>query len=113
MKLSSSVYTSESNTRTKDRVLRAMGRRTNVAALKLLVRPPIRFELERYSFVLTIQENLRMHNVVSGVQRQTVERVELPSGYSIPANQSVFVAFSLVHYNEEIWPEPHKFKPER
>ena len=34
-------------------------------------------------------------------------------GFRIPANTTVVLPIYLLHYNPEIWPEPHKFKPER
>jgi cytochrome P450 len=60
----------------------------------------------------TIQETLRLRPVISVVIRHLTEPVEI-GGYELPAGVRVTPSVYLVHHNPEIYPEPHRFRPER
>jgi cytochrome P450 family 135 len=59
-----------------------------------------------------VKETLRARPVVPVVARHLAESVEL-DGYLIPAGSTVMVSIYLVHNDEETYPEPKEFKPER
>jgi cytochrome P450 len=60
----------------------------------------------------TIQETLRLRPVIVVVLRKLTEPVEL-GGYELPAGASVAPCIHLIHRDPEIYPEPHRFRPER
>jgi len=41
-----------------------------------------------------------------------MEKTEF-AGVAVPANCSVTVSLLAVHYSEQVWPEPWRFRPER
>ncbi len=58
------------------------------------------------------QETLRIHPVVGAVFR----RLAVPftfGGYELPENAVVGAAIVLAHQREKVFPEPHRFRPER
>jgi cytochrome P450 len=59
-----------------------------------------------------VQETLRLHPVVPIATRLLALPFEL-KGYTLPAGVSVGVATGLVHYREDLYPEPTRFRPER
>jgi cytochrome P450 len=59
-----------------------------------------------------VKETLRARPVVPVVARHLAESVEL-DGYLIPAGSTVMVSIYLVHNDEETYPKPEEFKPER
>ncbi len=59
-----------------------------------------------------VKETLRVRPVVPVVARHLAEAIEL-DGYLIPAGSTVMVSIYLVHNDEETYPEPEKFIPER
>lgn len=59
-----------------------------------------------------VKETLRVRPVVPVVARHLAEAIEL-DGYPIPAGSTVMVSIYLVHNDEETYPEPEKFIPER
>jgi cytochrome P450 family 135 len=60
----------------------------------------------------TIQETLRLRPVIVLVIRKLTEPVEL-GGYELPAGTRVTPSIHLVHRHPEVYPEPHRFLPER
>ena len=59
-----------------------------------------------------VKETLRIRPVVPVVARHLAEAIEL-DGYLIPAGSTVMVSIYLVHNDEETYPEPREFRPER
>jgi cytochrome P450 len=59
-----------------------------------------------------VQETLRLYPVVPLGTRRLVRPLEV-AGYALPADLTVGLATGLVHYREDIFPEPHRFMPER
>jgi cytochrome P450 family 135 len=60
----------------------------------------------------TIQETLRLRPVIVLVARRLTEPVEL-GGYELPAGATVTPSIHLIHRDPEIYPDPHRFLPER
>ncbi|KAI8544591.1 hypothetical protein RHMOL_Rhmol08G0308800 [Rhododendron molle] len=59
-----------------------------------------------------ITETLRMGNVIVGVMRKATKDVEI-KGYLIPKGWCVFTNFRSVHFDENLYHEPHLFNPWR
>jgi cytochrome P450 len=59
-----------------------------------------------------VQETLRLYPVVAIATRQLKQPFEL-QGYQLPPGVIVGAATSLVHYREDLYPEPERFWPER
>jgi cytochrome P450 len=60
----------------------------------------------------TIIETMRSRPVVPIVGR----RVKLPwrlGEYAVPANSPVLISILLLHHNEDVYPDPYEFRPER
>jgi cytochrome P450 len=58
------------------------------------------------------QETLRLHPVIPEVIRKLLQPLEI-QGFRIPAGTAVAACTSIVHERSELYPEPHRFKPER
>ncbi len=71
-------------------------------------------DFEKLSYVNQIvYESLRMHPPVYAVPKYvTSDKIEV-SGYKIPKNVTIMCNIRQVHNDEEYWPEPRVFKPER
>jgi cytochrome P450 len=59
-----------------------------------------------------VQETLRLRPVISLVNRTLKEPMEF-GGYELPAGVKVAPCIYLVHRRADIYPEPHRFLPER
>jgi cytochrome P450 len=59
-----------------------------------------------------IKETLRLRPVIPIVVRHLSEPVEI-AGHSLPAGVSAVPAIHLVHRRPDIYPDPHRFRPER
>lgn len=59
-----------------------------------------------------VSESLRLNPIVSDVLRLLKEPMDLGE-YRIPAGHAVAPAIVLAHYNEEVFPDPERFDPER
>jgi cytochrome P450 len=59
-----------------------------------------------------IKETLRLRPVIPIVVRLLKEPVEV-AGWSLPAGVSVVPAVHLVHRRPDVYPDPHRFRPER
>jgi cytochrome P450 family 135 len=59
-----------------------------------------------------VKEALRVRPVVPVVARRLAEPVEL-DGWTIDAGTILMVSIYLVHTDEETYPDPHEFRPER
>jgi len=71
-------------------------------------------DLENFPFLeAVIQETLRMYGPVTAtIPRRLTEPVEV-CGYTLPAGTQVSVHSNFMHYNPELFSEPHLFKPGR
>jgi cytochrome P450 family 110 len=58
------------------------------------------------------QETLRRHTIFPEVGRMLRRPLSL-RGYRLPAGVAVIAAASILHEREELYPEPHRFRPER
>jgi cytochrome P450 len=59
-----------------------------------------------------VQETLRLYPIVAIATRLLRQPFEL-KGHQLPPGVIVGVATSLVHYREDLYPEPEQFRPER
>ncbi|SMY22103.1 unnamed protein product [Zymoseptoria tritici ST99CH_1A5] len=60
-----------------------------------------------------MQENLRMHPIASEFGRRTTDKPVVLNGFEVPPYTVVSASYRALHYNEEYWPQPHRFWPER
>jgi cytochrome P450 len=60
----------------------------------------------------TIKETLRARPVVVDVARKLTAPAEI-GGYELPAGTFVLPSIAALHYREDLYPEPHEFRPER
>jgi cytochrome P450 len=60
----------------------------------------------------TIKETLRVRPVITEVGRKLTAPLEI-GGYRIPAGTIVGPAIATLHHREDLFPEPHEFRPER
>ena len=58
------------------------------------------------------KETLRLNPILADVLRTVEKPMEL-QGYQLGPGLSVAAGIGGVHYNEELYPEPHRFNPER
>jgi cytochrome P450 len=59
-----------------------------------------------------VKESMRLRPVIPQVARRLAKPVRV-AGYDLPAGVVVFPSITLVQHNEEIYPEPEQFRPER
>ena len=59
-----------------------------------------------------VNETLRLYPVVSDVLRILKEPMEFDD-FVVPAGHAVAAAISLMHFNEEVYPDPDRFNPQR
>ena len=60
----------------------------------------------------TIKETLRARPVILDVVRKLTAPARI-GGYELPAGTFVLPAIAALHYREDLFPEPHEFRPER
>jgi cytochrome P450 len=60
----------------------------------------------------TVKETLRSRPVIVDVARKLTAPATI-AGYELPAGTFVLPAIAALHYREDIFPEPYKFRPER
>ena len=60
----------------------------------------------------TVKETLRSRPVIVDVARKLTAPATI-GGYELPAGTFVLPAIAALHYREDIFPEPHEFRPER
>ena len=61
-----------------------------------------------------VDESMRLHPVVPGFVREVApgRKVTL-GGRTLPEGTQVFITIWTVHRHPELWPDPHRFEPER
>ncbi len=60
----------------------------------------------------TIKETLRARPVIVDVARKLTEPLQI-GGYELPADTYLMAAIAALHYREDLFPEPRRFRPER
>jgi cytochrome P450 len=60
----------------------------------------------------TIKETLRSRPVIVDVARKLTRPLRIDD-YELPAGSFVFPAVAALHYREDLFPDPHEFRPER
>jgi cytochrome P450 len=60
----------------------------------------------------TIKETLRVRPVIVDVARKLTAQARI-GGYELPAGTFVLPAIAALHYREDLYPDPHEFRPER
>jgi cytochrome P450 len=60
----------------------------------------------------TVKETLRARPVIVDVARK-LKAPATVGGYDLPAGQFVLPAIAALHYREDLFPEPERFRPER
>ena len=60
----------------------------------------------------TVKETLRARPVIVDVARKLTAPAEI-GGYQVPAGTMVLPAIAALHYREDLYSEPHEFRPER
>ncbi|PYH92813.1 putative benzoate 4-monooxygenase cytochrome P450 [Aspergillus ellipticus CBS 707.79] len=85
------------------------------AAIPDPINPPSLLELERLPYLwAVIQEGLRLCDPASHrVVRQFPDKALNCHGYVIPAGTSLGMTSFLTHHNDQIYPNPRVFRPER
>ncbi len=84
--------------------------RSELASLEPEPSPDV---LEKLPYLGAVcSEALRLHPVVPIVPRRAVRALTF-RGQPVSPGQSIAVATTLLHTNESVWSEPHRFLPER
>jgi cytochrome P450 len=60
-----------------------------------------------------VEETLRIRPTVHDVGRRLGEPLETKDGLTIDAGTAVFASVHLLHNREDVFPDPHAFRPER
>jgi cytochrome P450 len=60
----------------------------------------------------TVKETLRSRPVIVDIARKLTAPASI-GGYELPAGSFVLPAIAALHYREDLFPEPHEFRPER
>jgi cytochrome P450 family 135 len=60
----------------------------------------------------TVKETLRSRPVIVDIARKLTAPANI-GGYQLPAGAFVLPAIAALHYREDLFPEPHEFRPER
>ena len=61
---------------------------------------------------MVIEETMRLYPAAWGVSRKSVAADEI-GGYQLPANASLTLPITTLHYDPRWWEEPERFDPER
>lgn len=69
--------------------------------------------IERAKYLhAVIDETLRIRPVAAAVPRKTMQDLDL-GGYHVPAGTNTIPCAAILHFREDLWPEPETFRPER
>ena len=76
-------------------------------------RPCVLEDLSKLKYLdCCIKESLRLYPPVAFIRRRMNEDVRF-SGHDVPEGTSVGILIYTLHRNEDIFPDPNSFKPER
>ena len=76
-------------------------------------RVPAAEDVDRLDYVeQVINESLRLYSPIHSLSRVALEDDTL-GGYAIPAGATLYVSLYAVHRLAKLWPDPHRFDPER
>jgi cytochrome P450 len=59
-----------------------------------------------------VKETLRLRPVIDAAER-TLTKPRTVAGHPMPAGSKVYPGIALVHLREDLYPDPHAFRPER
>lgn len=59
-----------------------------------------------------VTETLRLRPVIDAAER-TLTKPRTIGGWELPAGIRVYPAIAVVHLREDLYPQPHEFRPER
>ena len=60
-----------------------------------------------------IKEVMRMFPALPNFVIRTPHEDATLNGHTIKKGMSVYLSINSIHYDETLWPQPHKFDPER
>lgn len=90
--------------------------RTRVAAESLRVigdRQPTAADVDALGYVeQVVSETLRLFSPIHSISRVALEPDSL-GGYAIPQGATIYVSLYAMHRLERLWPDPHRFDPDR
>nr|DAB41817.1 TPA_inf: cytochrome P450 CYP405A9 [Depressaria pastinacella] len=79
-----------------------------------MTRNPTSQDLNNMKYLeAVIKESIRTIPTVPKIGRQIQEDLVLKDGRVIPAGSTVIVHYEALYLNDKVYPEPHKYKPER
>lgn len=73
----------------------------------------IRNGIESKYMDMFIKEVMRMYPALPNFVIRTPHEDTKVGKYTIKSGMSVYLSVNTVHYDETIWPDPHRFDPER
>ncbi|HEY7952700.1 MAG TPA: cytochrome P450 [Solirubrobacteraceae bacterium] len=59
-----------------------------------------------------VKETLRLRPIIDAAER-TLTKPRTVAGWELPAGMKVYPGIALVHLREDLYPQPHEFRPER
>src|SRR5690606_5806873 len=59
-----------------------------------------------------VSESLRLYSPIHSISRVALEPDTL-GGYAIPQGATIYVSLYAMHRLERLWPDPHRFDPDR
>lgn len=77
------------------------------------LRLPDAADIERLEYTeQVVNESLRLYSPIHSISRVALEDDTI-GGYAIPAGSTIYVSLYAVHRLPRLWPDPHRFDPER
>ncbi|XP_025828851.1 cytochrome P450 4c3-like isoform X2 [Agrilus planipennis] len=71
-------------------------------------------DLQGLSYMeMFIKESLRLYPSVPQISRRLDEPITTASGFYLPKDTEVYIHIVDLHLNEELWPDPYRFDPDR
>ncbi|XP_025828838.1 cytochrome P450 4C1-like [Agrilus planipennis] len=95
----------EIQNRVREEVLEVFGNANNKITFK---------DLQGLSYMeMFIKESLRLYPSVPQISRRLDEPITTASGFYLPKDTEVYIHIVDLHLNEELWPDPYRFDPDR